>query len=113
MAAMQTSTETIRLARRAERTKRRLKAKLAGYHVSDEYFYTRRMIRKLLPYARDPQATPPPILAEELEINRKHAGKEGYGGWEAAIADIRKALQAGCRDVRAIQDFLGGPSPWR
>jgi hypothetical protein len=100
-----------RLRQAAERTARTAKAESAGYHPTDEYFYSLSQVERLLPYAMDPQATPPPTLADELEVNRHHAGKEGYGGWEAAIADIRKAIQHVGTRPGAIQHFLGGPNP--
>lgn len=100
-----------RLRRVAESAARRQKAKRSGYRWEDEYFYSLHMVEKLLPYAQDPQATPPPTLADEMQINRKHAGKEGYGGWEAAIADVRKAVAAVGSRPRAIQQFLGGQNP--
>jgi hypothetical protein len=93
---------------------RKARAVAAGYDPDDEFFYSLYQIEKLLPYALDPQATPPPTLADTLMINRRHAGKaEGYGGWEAAIADIRKAIQqTGSVNPRAIQHFLGGANPY-
>lgn len=93
---------------------RQEKAEKAGYHVDDEVFYSLYQIEKLLPYALDPYATPPPTLADELAINRKHAGKaEGYGGWEAAMADIRRAIQhTGTINPERLQQFLGGKSPY-
>lgn len=96
-----------------ELLERKTKAEAAGYHTDDEFYYSLYLIERLLPYALDPYATPPPTLADELSINRKHAGKaEGYGGWEAGIADIRKAIKAtGGIDPVAIQTFLGGANP--
>jgi hypothetical protein len=103
-----------RLRKVAESVARRAKAEQTGYKTEDEYFYSVATIDKLLPYALDTDATPPPTLADEMQINRSHSGKaEGYGGWEAAIADIRKAIAA-CGQVaspRTLQWWLGGPNP--
>lgn len=102
------------LRKAAESVARRAKAAKTGYRLEDEYHYSTATIDKLLPYALDPLATPPPTLADEMQINRSHSGKaEGYGGWEAAIADIRSAVDACGRNAssRRLQWWLGGPNP--
>lgn len=102
------------LRKSAESVARRAKAAATGYRPEDEYYYSTAVIDRLLPYALDPEATPPPTLADEMQINRSHSGKaEGYGGWEAAVADIRSAVDACGRDasLKRLQWWLGGPNP--
>lgn len=103
------------MARAAERTARHAKARKVGYRVGDEVFYPRPVIEMLLPYALQANAIPPPTVADEAEINRKHAGKEGYGGWECAVADIRAGLKQLSDRQRAmlVMRFVEGCSvPW-
>lgn len=95
----------------AELRARKVKADKLGYKTDDEYFYSLRTIIRMLPYALDPGATPPSGVEEESsEINRHHSGREGYGGWETALADIRRALSTLPRRQQAILTvaYLGG-----
>lgn len=81
------------LRRVAEQRARKLKADKSGYKVDDEQFYSTRAIVRMLPYALDPTATPPAGIDDDMaEVNKHHKGREGFGGWEAALADIRVGL---------------------
>lgn len=75
---------TRRLRTVGERYARRQKAAKLGYSPQDEVFYSVSRIRRMLPEALDPEATPP------VETYRENGL---YGEWVTALADVRRALQ--------------------
>jgi RNA polymerase sigma factor (sigma-70 family) len=79
---------TRRLVTVGERYARREKAAYERYSPDDEAFYSLTMIRDMLPYALDSNATPP---QEQQEV-RVYTSGDGYGTWEAMLADVRGAF---------------------
>lgn len=73
-----------RLRTAAERWCRKEKAQRVGYDVSDEAFYSFGQLRRLVPDAFDPEATPP---AETFRAD------ELYSEWITEVADVRAALR--------------------
>lgn len=78
----------LRLRRVAERLARREKAAQSGYGPDDEVFYSLQALRTILPDALDPTATP----SQQAQEVRVASSRDGYGGWEAGVADVRGAV---------------------
>lgn len=67
---------------------RREKAARCGYHVEDEYFYSKAAIRRLLPVVLVSGG----LREASGESEGKPAAGAAYGEWEAAYADIHGAF---------------------
>lgn len=80
-----------------------LKAQAVGYNRDDLAYYTRGMVRDLLPAMFDPESWLNPEVSADGERRTKSAAAEG-GNWVATLADVSQAyakLEVEDRDLLA------------
>ena len=91
-----------------ERYARAQKARMVGYEIDDEFFYSPELVRGLLPDALDPGASRPVSATDEPKVKTDGAtGNE----WATMVADVRRALDLASKPDLDLLTALYGP--WR